>query len=91
MSDLIGFLETLNTVSWVNVLVLIGLCGGLVFAVWIVGGALADIGKVLLLRPTRRLGAHIATSPQELNWGSLAAAALTIGGSLSAIVWVMTQ
>ena len=51
MSDLIGFLQSLETAPWVNILVLIGLCGGLVFAIWIVGGAIADVFKVLLVRP----------------------------------------
>ena len=91
MSDLIGFLEDLDPKvwPWADVLILIGLCGGLVFAVWIVGGAIADVFKVLLVRPNRQLGAHAATTNDR--WGVMLAAAGVIGGSLGAIIWVITQ
>ena len=89
MSDLIGFLESLETAPWVNTLVLIGLVGGLVFAVWIVGGAIADVFKVLLVRPNRQLGAHAATTNDR--WGVMLAAAGVIGGSVGAIVWVLAH
>ena len=89
MSDLIGFLQSLETAPWVNILVLIGLCGGLVFAIWIVGGAIADVFKVLLVRPNRQLGAHAVTTTDR--WGGMLAAAGVIGGSVAAIVWVLAH
>lgn len=59
MSDLIALLEKLPDRPWVDILVLTGLGGGLVFAIWIVGGALKDLATILLLRPNARLGRHV--------------------------------
>jgi hypothetical protein len=90
MSDLIRFLENLDpkTWPWADVLILIGLCGGIVFAIWIVGGALRDIIRALFTRPNKKLGGHVAPSDSHFD---LLAAATVIGGSLAAIIWILTR
>ena len=61
MREVVDLIEQfpLSVQQWADILTLIGICGGIVFSAWIVGGAIADITRPLFKRPNQKLkGKH---------------------------------
>ena len=86
MSELTEWTEKFGWPA-IDILVLVGLAGGLVFAVWCVGGAIVDVCKALLVRPERKLGKHAAPVGTV---GPVFLLALSGGAAASAVVWWLT-